>query len=312
MNTHQLSSIDSIKNDFLAALLILFFPFFVQAELLPLSDEALHQVNGQSSSVLSYTLDNYSAASEDFYLELGVDSGVPTEFSKLSLVGSSSSGYFNSTNGFTIGSRSDPFTLTLQEEIFTDRFNHTSAATSLVYAFPIGHYRDELDSSIDSTFNLTTLISLTHLSGNELHTWLSLKGVSLDNTYTKFWVAPSSGLSISGLINLRVDQFVADANNIKTNEPGFDTSSQWVVDNLELDLPLGNTLYQPLNIDIDDDLNLILELKAIDLASAEAFYNADKGNLYVDNITMNGYESGAIEIEGIQLQYLKVTTHDLL
>lgn len=312
MNTHQLSSIDSIKNDFLAALLILFFPFFVQAELLPLSDEALHQVNGQSSSVLSYTLDNYSAASEDFYLELGVDSGVPTEFSKLSLVGSSSSGYFNSTNGFTIGSRSDPFTLTLQEEIFTDRFNHTSAATSLVYAFPIGHYRDELDSSIDSTFNLTTLISLTHLSGNELHTWLSLKGVSLDNTYTKFWVAPSSGLSISGLINLRVDQFVADANNIKTNEPGFDTSSQWVVDNLELDLPLGNTLYQPLNIDIDDDLNLILELKAIDRASAEAFYNADKGNLYVDNITMNGYESGAIEIEGIQLQYLKVTTHDLL
>ncbi len=312
MNTHQLSSIDSIKNDFVAALLILFFPFFVQAELLPLSDEALHQVNGQSSSVLSYTLDNYSAASEDFYLELGFDSGVPTEFSKLSLVGSSSSGYFNSTNGFTIGSRSDPFTLTLQEEIFTDRFNHTNAATSLVYAFPIGHYRDELDSSIDSTFNLTTLMSLTHLSGNELHTWLSLKGVSLDNTYTKFWVDPSSGLSISGLINLRVDQFVADANNIKTNEPGFDTSSQWVIDNLELDLPLGNTLYQPLNIDIDDDLNLILELKAIDLASAEAFYNADKGNLYVDNITMNGYESGAIEIEGIQLQYLKVTTHDLL
>lgn len=292
--------------------LIFILPISSKAELSPLSDEALHQINGQSSSVLSFTLNNYSAVSEDFNLELGFDSGIPTEFNKLSLVGASSNDYFNSTKGFTIGNQNDPFTLALQEEIFTDRFNNTLQANSLVYAFPRGEYKNELGSDIDSTFNLTTLMSLTHLSGNELHTWLSLKGVSLDNSYTKFWVDPTNGLSISGLIDLHVEQFIADANNIKTSEPGNDPSNQWIVDTLDIELPLGNTLYQPLNIDIDSNLNLIIELKAIDLASAEAFYNSNKGNLYVNNITMNGYESGAIEIEGIQLQYLKVTTHDLL
>lgn len=282
------------------------------AELQPLNDESLNQINGQSGRVLSYIVNNYSVVSEDFHLELGFDSGIPTEFNKLSLVGTSSNDYFNTTTGFTLGNQNDPFTLALQNEVFTDRFNNTSQATSVVYAFPRGQYRNELSHDIDSSFNLTTLMSLTHLSGNELHTWLSIKGINLDNSYTKFWVDPELGLSASGLIHLSADQFVVDANNVRTDEPGNNPNNQWILDHLEIGLPLGNTLYQPINIDIDKDLNLVLELKAINLASAESFYAADKGNLYVENITMNGYQSGAIEIEGIQLQYLRIETHDLL
>lgn len=283
------------------------------ADLKPLSDRDLHSVNGQGTSALSYTLEDYSAISEDFSLELGFDSGIPTSFSKLSLVGAGSSGYFDNTNPFTIGSYNDPFTISIQEENFVDYYDNTLQATSIVYAFPRGQYIDDLASDIDSKFNLTTLMSLTHDSGNELHTWMSLQGVSLDDTYFKTWVDPNNGLSLSGQLNLQVDQFIADANDTMSAQPSSDENGQWVVDNLKLELPLGNTLYQPLNVDVDEDLNLILELKAIDLASARAFYDtASKGNLYVDNITMNGYESGAIEIEGIQLQYLKVETHDLL
>lgn len=289
------------------------FSTFLLADLIPLSDDDLFQVNGQGTSALSYTVEDYSAVSEDFQLELGFDSGIPTDFAKFSLVGSSSTGYFENTNGFTIGNANDPFTMTLQNESFTGRDGLTEEAVSLVYAFPTGEYVDELAPGIDSKFNLTTLMSLTHESGNELHTWMSLQGTSLDNSYFKFWVDPVNGLSISGSLQLQTDTFIADAQDTATTQPGSDLSSQWVVDNLSLSLPLGNTLYQPLNVDVDDEHNLIVELRAINLNTAQHFYDtAPKGNLYVDNITMNGYESGAIEIEGIQLQYLRIETHDLL
>ena len=298
------------KNTLLSFLLL---PVMAHTDLIPMSDEALFQVNGQGTSALSYTVEDYSALSEDFKLELGFDSGVPTDFAKFSLVGASSSDYFENTNGFTIGNANDPFTLTLQHESFTDANDVVSEAVSLVYAFPTGAYVDDLAPGVDSKFNLTTLMSMTHESGNELHTWMSLQGVSLDNSYYKFWVDPGKGLSVSGLISLKTDTFVADAQNTATAQPGTDAGSQWVVDNLDLSFPLGATLYQPLNIDVDDEHNLIIELKAINLSTAEHFYDtAPKGNLYVDNITMNGYESGAIEIEGIQLQYLRVQTRDLL
>ena len=298
---------------FLIGLFNTLFSVSVLADLIPLSDDALFQVNGQGNSALSYTVEDYSAVSEDFQLELGFDSGIPTDFAKFSLVGAGSTGYFSNTNGFTIGNANDPFTLTIQNESFTGRDNVTEQATSLVYAFPTGDYVDELAPGVDSKFNLTTLMSLTHDSGNELHTWMSLQGVSLDNSYFKFWVDPEDGLSVSGYINLHTDTFIADAQNSATPQPGNDPGNQWVVDNLNLSLPLGNTLYQPLNIDVDEEHNLIVELRAINLNTAQHFYEtAPKGNLYVDNITMNGYESGAIEIEGIQLQYLRVETHDLL
>lgn len=293
---------------------IVIMPLFSNswAELTPLSDQLLHQVNGQGSSFISYTLDNYSVTSEDFDLELNFDADIPIHFSKFSLVGASSVGYFNNTQGVSLGNHNDPFTLSLQDESFTDANNATTTATSLVAAFPRGYYVDELPDDIDSKFNLTTRASLTHQSGNELHTWLSLKGISLDDSYLKIWADPNNGLSMSGKVKLYVDQVVTDINPLVTPKPGNDVSKQLQVDKLDVSLPLGNTLYQPITIDIDENLNFITKLKAIDLASAPTFYDsAVKGNLSVDNITMNGYESGAIEIEGIQLHYLRIETHDL-
>lgn len=299
-----------------AALIVLvisvFIPAFSHAELKPLSDQAMVDVHAQGSSLLSYRAQNVSAVSDDFYLELGFDSGIPTEFRRLSLVGAGSSDPFHNIQGFTLGSSEDPFTIVSQQDSFTDYFSQTSETSSLVLAFPRGRYVNELGSGIDTRFNLTTLMSLEHLSGNELHTWLSFQGVSLDDTYIKAWVDQEKGLSLSGLLNLSANRFVIDADNEITAAPGENPDDQWILRDLDLSLPLGNTLYQPLNLEVTEDLYLLIELEAINLASAQEFDSkAPAGHLRASGLSLNGYELGGIEIEGIRLQHLRIETHDL-
>ena len=295
-----------------AWLLLWLMPLLARAELTQLSDADMLQVTAQGQSLLSFTATDVSAVSDDFYLKLGFDSGIPTEFRKLSVVGADSADPFNNTRGFSIGSDNDPFILASQDDSFTDYFNRTSNTHSLVLAFPRGSYVNEGSASSAHTFNLTTLMSLEHLSGNALHTWLSFRGVSLDDSYFKFWANAEDGLNFSGVLNLKADQLLIDADNQITAAPGSDPDDQWLLDNLDISLPLGNTLYQPLTMKVKQDLNVVLELKAIDLASAQEFdRNAASGHIKADNIALNGYDLGSVEIEGIRLQYLRVETHDL-
>ncbi|WP_420589308.1 hypothetical protein [Bacterioplanoides sp.] len=282
------------------------------ADMQALSDQDLVEVHAQGKSLISFTATDVSAVSDDFYLELGFDSGVPTQFRKLSLVGSGSDSPFDNTEGFYLGSDQDPFTIASQDEQFTDYFNQTQETRSLVIAFPRGRYLDDLPDGASGRFNLTTLMSLEHSSGNELHTWLSLQGASLDDTYVKFWVDADTGLNLSGQVNLTAERFILDADNQITAAPGDNPDDQWIVENPDISLALGNTLYQPLTLKIKEDTNVVLELKAINLASAQEFDNhSSSSHIRADNISLNGYDLGGVEIEGLKLQYLRVETHDL-
>lgn len=278
------------------------------AELRQIDDISLAEINGQGSSAITAIMDDVYINGEDAKLTLDFDSEIPLVFSNFYWVGHDSDIRGDKVYGGTVGSRDDPFFINTQEESVTLKDGEILEATSVVFAFPEGRYKGNNPDA--GKMDLGTLMTLEHASGNTDETWLVFDGMDLDGTYVKFWAPQGGGLAMSGELNFSADELLFQTATVN-GAPSDNLNTAWKISDFDLYLPLGNTLYQPVTLNTDDDQQLVFEIAAINENTAPEFYTAPTGNLSAENITINNWNSGKSYIEDIQLQHLRVSTHDL-
>jgi len=290
-----------------------FLLFFIisasaSAELTPINDSNLSNVNGQNGAAIGFVWDNVYATGEDIKLTLDFDSGIPLVFTDFYWVGHDSARKGDGVYGGNVGSYDDPFFLNIQEENITLTDGETITGTTLVTAFPEGSYKG---SNLDAgKMDLGALMTLEHASGNTDETWLLFNGMHLDGTYLKSWAPDGGGLAMSGEINFHADELIFQTATI-AGAPSNNPNSAWQISEFDLYLPIGHSLYQPATLTISEEQQVIFEIAAVNSNTAAEFYAAPTGSFRADNITLNDWNAGASYIEGIQLQHLKVQTHDL-
>lgn len=289
-------------------LLISLISASVFADLKPIGDSDLSTVDGQSGAAIGFILDDVFAVGEDVELTLGFDSGIPLVFSDFYWVGHDSDRQGDDVYGGSVGSYDDPYFLNIQEESVTLVDGEIITGTTLVVAFPEGSYKGSNPDA--GKMDLGALMTLEHASGNKDETWLVFNGMYLDGTYSKIWAPSGGGLAISGEINIHADELIFQTATVN-GAPSSNLNSAWKITDFDLYLPLGHSLFQPANLSISEDQHLIFEITAVNTNTAAAFYAAPTGSLRADNVTINDWNAGASYIEGIQLQHLKVQTHDL-
>lgn len=294
----------------LFSLSFLSLAFTSHAELTPIDDHSLSQVDGQNGSSIGFIWDDVYATGEDAKLTLDFDSGIPLVFTNFYWVGHDSARKGDNVYGADVGSYDDPYFINTQDETVTLKDGSTISGTTLVAAFPEGDYKTEAGNPDAGKMDLGALMTLEHASGNVDETWLIFNGMDLDGTYFKYWAPEEGGLNMSGEINFSADELIFQTSTVN-GEPSSDLSTAWKISNFDLYLPIGHSLYQPVTLTADEDQHLVFEIAAVTPNTAEQFYNAPTGNLSADNITINDWNSGKSYIQGIQIQHLKVQTHDL-
>lgn len=288
--------------------LIAFGSIKATAELTPIDDSLLSNVDGQNGAAIGFIWDNVYAVGEDVKLTLDFDSGIPLVFTDFYWVGHDSARKGDSIYGGNVGSHDDPYFLNIQEESVTLEDGNTLTGTTLVSAFPEGSYKG---GNLDvGKMDLGALMTLKHASGNTDETWLLFNGMFLDGTYLKFWSPAGGGLAMSGEIKFHADELIfqtATVNGAPSNNP----NSSWKILGFDLYLPIGQSLYQPASLTISEDQQIVFEIAPVNNNTKAAFYAAPTGSIVAKNITLNDWNAGKSYIEGIQIQHLKVQTHDL-
>lgn len=278
------------------------------AELTPINDSELSSVDGQNGAAIGFIWDNVYAIGENAKLTLDFDSGIPLVFTDFYWVGHDSDRKGDAVYGANVGSYDDPYFLNIQEESVTLTDGETITGTTLVSAFPEGSYKG--DNPDAGKMDLGALMTLEHASGNTDETWLLFNGMHLDGTYLKFWSPEGGGLNMSGEINFHADELIFQTATVN-NAPSNDPNSSWKISGFDLYLPIGQALYQPASLTISENQQVVFEIAAVNSNTAAAFYAAPTGSVTAENITINDWNAGASYIEGIQLQHLRVQTHDL-
>jgi hypothetical protein len=289
-------------------LLILLSSISVSAELTPIDDSDLSKVDGQNGAAIGFVWDDVYATGEDVKLILDFDSGIPLIFTDFYWVGHDSARKGDDVYGGNVGSYDDPYFLNIQEETVTLVNGETITGTTLVTAFPEGSYKSNNPDA--GKMDLGALMTLEHASGNTDETWLLFNGMYLDGTYLKSWAPDGGGLAMSGEINFHADELIFQAATVN-NAPSNNLDNAWRITGFDLYLPIGHSLYQPATLSISEDQQVVFEIAAVTSNTAAEFYAAPTGSIRADNITINDWNAGASYIEGIQLQHLKVQTHDL-
>ena len=278
------------------------------AELQSLDDNTLSNVHGQNGNAIGYVLDDIYITGEDAKLTLDFDSGIPLVFTNFYWIGHDSAINGDDVYGADVGSYDDAFFVNTQEETVTLENGETIAATTLVAAFPEGDYKaGDPDSG---KMDLGALMTLEHASGNVDETWLIFNGMDLDGTYLKYWAPDGGGLALSGEINFSADDLIFQTSSIN-GLPSDNLDTAWKITDFDLYLPVGQSLYQPATLNINEDQHLVFEIAAINQNNAAQFYDAPTGNLTAGNVTLNDWNSGRSYIEGLQIQHLKIETHNL-
>lgn len=283
-----------------------------QAELTSLDDDMLAGVDG-GNSVIAAVFDDVYIQSDDAELVLDFDSGIPLRFNNFYWLGHDAKPQSDELYGATIGSAQDPFFIAIQQESVTLEDEQLDG-TAVVIAMPEGDYKQHLNDPNAGRMDLGVLMTLEHQSGNTDETWLLFNGMDLDGSYIKFWAPDNGGLAASGELNFHADELIFQTGSVLIDgaqQPSDDLSSAWKISQFDAYVPLGNTLYQPLTLNTDEDQQLVLEIAAIDANSAERFYSEPLGHISADNITINDWDAGSSYIEGIQVQHMRVQTHDL-
>ncbi len=289
-------------------LLMIFTSISTFAELTPIDDAALSNVDGQNGAAIGFVWDDVYATGEDIKLTLDFDSGIPLVFTDFYWVGHDSARKGNDVYGGNVGSYDDPFFLNIQEEQITLTDGEVMTSTTLVTAFPEGSYKG---SNLDAgKMDLGALMTLEHASGNTDETWLLFNGMHLDGTYLKSWAPDGGGLAMSGELNFHADELIFQTATVNA-APSNNLNTAWRIAEFDLYLPIGQSLYQPASLTISEEQQIIFEIAAVNSNTAAAFYAAPTGSVRAENISLNDWNAGASYIEGIQLQHLRVQTHDL-
>jgi len=288
--------------------LIIFIPLSTLAELIPIDDSGLSNVDGQNGPAIGFIWDDVYATGENIKLTLDFDSGIPLVFTDFYWVGHDSARKGDTVYGGNVGSYDDPFFLNIQEESITLTDGENLSRTTLVTAFPEGTYKgSDLDAG---KMDLGALMTLEHASGNTDETWLLFNGMHLDGTYLKSWAPEGGGLAMSGELNFHADELTFQTATVNA-APSNNSNTAWQITGFDLYLPIGQTLYQPATLTISEEQQVIFEIAAVNSNTAAAFYAAPTGSVRAENISLNDWNAGTSYIEGIQLQHLKVQTHDL-
>lgn len=280
------------------------------AELTPMDDASLSAIEGQNGNAIGLVWDDVYVTGKDAKLTLDFDSDIPLVFSDFYWIGHDSDRSGDNVYGGNVGSYNDPYFFNVQDDSVTLKDGTTLQNSTLIAAFPEGDYKTEAGNPDAGKMDLGMLMTLEHASGNTDETWLLFNGMDLDSTYLKLWAPDGGGLAMSGELNFHADELIFQTASVN-GAPSDNLNTAWRINDFDLYVPLGNSLYQPVTLEADEDQQIVFEIAAINTNTAEQFYTEPTGHLTAGNIQINDWDSGRSYIDGIQIQHLRVQTHDL-
>lgn len=298
---------------FFISFLILFTSYFSMADLKPLDDATMSDLDGAG---LAFVLEDfvYDASSAEVSIKdvVGVDK---INVESLYIMGEGSNKGANQT-AITLGRLEDPYSFDVDK---------IDSETGLVLNFPsIGlNSREKADVGVKFKFSLSGKTDIVDMSAT---------GFSLNGSRIRLWGNSSDTL---GDLRLRLrsdtlDTLTCDNGAANCNSDGERNSHTVYLTGVAADLFLGSGTRQPLNFSIKSDGNFVFELKAITLADVNAGVytpgNAnyiDKSRVSINNLNFGGSRPstagtpqgganlGRTAIDGLRFQYLRVESYDL-
>lgn len=169
---------------------------------------------------------------------------------------------------------------------------------------------------------------------------INAKSAVFDGSYLRLWGDDDRHQLVA---EYKLNFYTPELSINSCDPSGQNCGSTIYMKNFELELALGNR-FQPMYMDVNGDGNFVFEVKAIAhqymnqlpssgkcdagnpcSANAQAAYDFFKsyyendefrsnlriGNMTIGDINASGKDFGSARIEGMLIQYLKVTSHDL-
>lgn len=162
------------------------------------------------------------------------------------------------------------------------------------------------------------------------------KSAVIDGSYLRLWADEDmdGGAATQLVAQFRLNLYTPELSINSCDALGQSCGDTVQLKNFELELALGNSL-QPMYLDVNGSGNFVFEIKNIretlsgtiasngqrsgsDAATWDAFenyYNDPNGefksNLRIGELNVAGENFGSAKIEGLQIQYLRIESHDL-
>lgn len=153
-----------------------------------------------------------------------------------------------------------------------------------------------------------------------------IESLSIDGSYIRLWGGNGhmEGEFALNIYTPRIEFFACDATGINC---GRAVNFQ----DVSIELELGQGEYQPVTFEVDDTGNFVFEVGTLEgkcsslngtggcnsgantgyTELAEYYNTGPKSNTYIGNVIVGGQNFGSTTISNLQIQYLKVTSHDL-
>lgn len=285
----------------ISALFLLFFTTCVIAELSPMQDDDLGRVSGEGLELALRDFSFEADASAIFTInDIKTPTGVNVPISVSEFyIAAPLSNKGQTVAGFDWGAFTDPFSFSMIS-------GSTAAGT------PAGESILQLKfpdfTPVTSRPDIGARFEMNISGGTDVFN-IDLTNVQFDGSYARIWGDPVLGMVGQLNLNIIVDDFY-----VQTSSDAGNVASELFMDNYRLNLALGYGSYQPVNFKFNPDGNFQFTLSAIPGTATEYndFYNnAPQSNFFVDEIRFGTHSFGSSRVEGISVQYLKVTSQDI-
>jgi hypothetical protein len=218
-----------------------------------------------------------------------------------------------------IGDLDNPFSL----DLLDGNQNGVDVANTAVFqlsAPTLGVNGNRTSGSADLGIRLNLEVNNVKTQYLETH----VEGLNIDGSAIKLWGTNNAG-SLEAELNINLH---ADAIEFLVCNDSSTCGDSLKFNNVNLDIQLGDNDYQPVTFDIMSDGNFKFEVaslagkcvltsgacrsNAAGYNDLEEFYdNGPKSNIGVGSVQFGGRNFGSSTISGLEIQYLKITSHDI-
>lgn len=222
-------------------------------------------------------------------------------------------------NPVNIGRLNNPFNLELRDGNavgVTDKAVFEFAAPTIVNGSRLLSERPDMGIRFDLDIAGTRYQSLQN----------HIESLSIDGSYIRLWGGNGhmEGEIALNIYTPKIEFFACDASGINC---GKTVNFQ----DVSIELELGQGEYQPVTFEVDDTGNFVFEVGTLEgkcsslngtggcnsgastgyTELAEYYNTGPKSNTYIGNVIVGDQDFGSTTISNLQIQYLKVTSHDL-
>lgn len=249
----------------------------------------------------------------------------------------------SSGNGVNIGSNTAPFKISIPKvtntliQVYDSAQNKFVAGTAdksvlslcLLAADCTDPTNIDYGSEQSDAIDFGALINFDANTVSDQDIWLKAEGLKIKGSSVNIWPDRAFGLSLSARLRFSADALSLSPKSGVDNQGDFSDAVSFKINNIEADIVLGHPFYQPLNLSSQKRFRPAkggipaatvseIQIAIAPIPNEPTIYNkfydpsTPKTNISTGDVVIQGQNLGYLKVEDLQIQGLRITTHDVI